>query len=503
MQAALSSASVPALTGLRTRSPQDFSLALVDAWSEALDILTFYTERLANEAYLGTAVEGRSVFELARLVGYKPSPGVSASTILAFTLASVQGSPTVVPIAAGTRVQSIPGPGQTPQVFETSTPLTATIASNAIPAVITQPWQLSGSDTSTWIAGTANNIHIGDALLFVSAPNGIPATSGSGPAAVVYVTAITIDAVGGNTLIAWNRALPSSLTGPAVSIYIFRAKAALFGAASPKPGLFPPKVLKTIPGSPGATVTGSSDWAWEYGDNAIINLDNAYSGLNPVASGANALATQSQWMILTGPQYTSYFQIASASESNPGLYALSLKTSQLTIASGTVLAGDFALDSDLNELLYLFVQETRKTTAFVQSQLLTGANLPLTNWSLSSTYPLATGMLAPVTGSSLVLQGLQALSVNAPVAVSGKRVRIVLNTSLSCSSRRLHSIRSNRPARCQRQSALPRRRLSAADRFLRQPPLERAHGYRPGGNSHRPSRLLHAISLRHRGSRNR
>jgi len=430
MQAALSSADVPALAGLRTRSPQDFSLALVDAWSEALDILTFYTERLANEAYLGTAVEGRSVFELARLVGYKPSPGVSASAILAFTLASAPGSPTIVPIAAGTRVQSIPGPGQTPQVFETSTPITATIPSNAIPAVVTQPWQLFSNDTSTWIAGTANNIHVGDALLFINAPGGTPAIPG--PAAVVYVTAITIDAIGGNTLVSWNKPLPTSLAGPAVCIYIFRTKAALYGAASPRPGLFPPKVLKTIPGSPGPTVTGASDWAWQYGDNNIINLDNSYSGLNPAASGASAPANQSQWMILTGPQYTSYFQIASASESNPGLYALSLKTTQLTLASGTVLAGDHALS--LNVLLYLFVQETRVTTAYVQSHLLTGANLPLTSWPLSTTYPLATGMLAPVTGSSLVLQGLQALSVNSPVAVSGKRVRIVLNSSLSSPS---------------------------------------------------------------------
>ena len=56
MEAALSGSDVPALAGLRTRSNSDFSVALVDAWSEVLDILTFYTERLANEAYLGTAV---------------------------------------------------------------------------------------------------------------------------------------------------------------------------------------------------------------------------------------------------------------------------------------------------------------------------------------------------------------------------------------------------------------------------------------------------------------
>jgi hypothetical protein len=429
MQAALSSSNAPALAGLRTRSPQDFSLALVDAWSEILDILTFYTERLANEAYLGTAIESRSVFELARMVGYKPSPGVSASTVLAFTLASAAGAPAVVPIAAGTRVQSVPGPGQTPQVFETSSALTATIAANAIPALTTQPWQLGGSDTSTWIAGTANNVHAGDALLFISAAGGIP--SPSGPAAVVYATTVTVDALGGNTQITWDRALPVSLAGSDVCVYIFRTKGALYGANSPKPGMFATSVLANIPGWPGGTVSASSDWGWVYGENQTVNLDNAYAGLSPAASGASAAANQSQWMILTGPQYTSFFQIKSASESNPGLYALSAKTSQVTLASGTVLAGWTALSQHLDELLYLFVQETRVTTAYVNSQLLTGASVPLTDWALSGAYPRASGMLAPVEGVSLLLQGLQALAVKTPVAVNGKRVRIAAIASLA------------------------------------------------------------------------
>ncbi len=191
MIAALSSSNVPALTGLRTRDSSDFSIALVDAWSEVLDILTFYTERLANEAYLGTAIQARSVFELVKLVGYTPSPGVSASTTLVFTLATSPGSPATVPISQGTRVQSVPGPGQTPQVFETSSDLIATIAANAIPAATTQPWTTIGSDTSTWIAGTANNIQVGNALLFISASGGAPSVTGL--AMLCFVTAVVID----------------------------------------------------------------------------------------------------------------------------------------------------------------------------------------------------------------------------------------------------------------------------------------------------------------------
>ena len=57
MQARLSSAEYPALAGLKTRDNDDFSMALLDASSVILDILTFYQERLANESYLRTATQ--------------------------------------------------------------------------------------------------------------------------------------------------------------------------------------------------------------------------------------------------------------------------------------------------------------------------------------------------------------------------------------------------------------------------------------------------------------
>ena len=101
MLAALSDPAFPSLALLRTRDSSDFSVALIDSWALALDILTFYQERFANEAFLRTAVDPRSVFELAHLVGYVPSPGVSASAVLAFTLSSATGSPDNVLIPAG------------------------------------------------------------------------------------------------------------------------------------------------------------------------------------------------------------------------------------------------------------------------------------------------------------------------------------------------------------------------------------------------------------------
>src|SRR5947207_8181867 len=104
------------LARLLTREPDDASLALLDAWATVADVLTFYQERIANEGYLRTAVERRSVVELARLIGYQPRPGVAATTYLAFTMQD--GAAVEVP--QGTRAQSVPGPGELPQSFETT-----------------------------------------------------------------------------------------------------------------------------------------------------------------------------------------------------------------------------------------------------------------------------------------------------------------------------------------------------------------------------------------------
>ena len=74
------------LAHLATRTPDDPAIALLDAWALVGDVLTFYQERIANEGFLRTATERRSILEQARLIGYELSPGVSASAHLAFTV---------------------------------------------------------------------------------------------------------------------------------------------------------------------------------------------------------------------------------------------------------------------------------------------------------------------------------------------------------------------------------------------------------------------------------
>src|SRR6187551_3008336 len=78
--AGLSSSRWPALRNLTARDADDFTIALCDSAAVMLDVLAFYQERLVNESFVRTATERRSILELARLIGYEPSPGVAAST---------------------------------------------------------------------------------------------------------------------------------------------------------------------------------------------------------------------------------------------------------------------------------------------------------------------------------------------------------------------------------------------------------------------------------------
>jgi predicted phage baseplate assembly protein len=171
------------LLGLTTRSKDDPAIALIDAWAVIADVLSFYQERIANEGYLRTATERRSVLELAKLVGYTLRPGVAASVFLAYILESGQSTT----IALGNRVQSLPGPGQMPQYFETSFDIDARAEWNAIsprmsiPQYIgqivdpnAQPSQISTSslyistaDSALYLAGTSTNLKPRDPLLFV------------------------------------------------------------------------------------------------------------------------------------------------------------------------------------------------------------------------------------------------------------------------------------------------------------------------------------------------
>lgn len=171
LQANLSNARFPELGALTTRARDDATLALCDAWSVAAEVLSFYQDRIANEGYLRTATERRSLIELGRLTGYAPRPGVSASVYLAYTLDANAGR---VTIPRGTRAQSVPEAGETMQTFETADALAARAEWSRITVRLSQPvWRSSSDDDLRYgvpargltLAGTATRLALNDPLL--------------------------------------------------------------------------------------------------------------------------------------------------------------------------------------------------------------------------------------------------------------------------------------------------------------------------------------------------
>ncbi len=85
-----------ALAGWTHRGADDPGIALLEGVGILGDILTFYQERYANEAFLRTADWRESVAGLVRLLGYRLSPGLGGRATLAVELKSATGK-VVVP----------------------------------------------------------------------------------------------------------------------------------------------------------------------------------------------------------------------------------------------------------------------------------------------------------------------------------------------------------------------------------------------------------------------
>ncbi|WP_199746995.1 putative baseplate assembly protein [Corallococcus sp. AB049A] len=224
------------LAALTTRSPEDPAVALLDAWATAADVLTFYQERIANEGFLRTATERRSVLELAREVGYELKPGVAASTYLAFTVETAPGSPASVQVAKGVQVLSIPGQDERPQTFETVEALEARAAWNELRPRQTTPQDFSTTTKTLYLQGLQTGLQVGDALLLVGPEREQSPGSERWDLRIVLGTTLVTDPedpARSHTVVTWEHALGSQ--SPAVQpssnprAYVLRLRANLFG----------------------------------------------------------------------------------------------------------------------------------------------------------------------------------------------------------------------------------------------------------------------------------
>jgi predicted phage baseplate assembly protein len=422
------------VTGLLTRQDSDFSIAMLDAFACAADTLTFYQQYIANESYLATATERRSLIELGRLIDYKARAGVAASAHLAFTVENAPGAPELaappVTIGVGLKVQSVPAQGQLPMTFETVEEAVVHPEWNAMRPQLTEPQVISVDMQSVVLNGTSSGIQPGDRILIVADTDAdqrvalevmsVVPQAGEGntlinlaidppeparPSRPIFpfhvfspdVVRLTSDLVRSSVLRhSWRQAdldafvrvqrwSPWALMKnikwqvghrafpPATGVFSFGDRAAIFGNNAPSPGSSP-----TTPGLPaGQTLQMESDANLA----RAVDLDRAYPSIVP-----------GSWLLLKSPTSDHIiYQVEDALELSRADFGLSAKVTRLLLSS------DDSFDS----------LSVRETTVFARSNSLDLAELPITD---------------DVAGTSITLDNVYlGLQVGQKVIVSGER----------------------------------------------------------------------------------
>lgn len=296
--ARLSGSDLRPLGGLRTREDDDFSIALLDAWAVVSDVLTFYQERVANESYLRTATERLSVRELARLIGYQLGPGVGAQTHLAFTLETTPGAPTSVTLAPGLKVQSVPGPEEKPQTFETVESIEARPAWNALRPQTMQPQPITAGLTALYLTGTDTQLQPGDMVLFVGSERDVasPGSTAEQRWDIRVLQTADPDPDLKITKITWFDGLSStgSAASPTQTVYALRQRAAMFGHNAPDPLIVKP-----------AMAAANGNWKNFDPPDKRIDLDAVYPRLLP-----------GSWVVLVRPSDTNPMGITELYKAN-------------------------------------------------------------------------------------------------------------------------------------------------------------------------------------------
>lgn len=437
--ARLSTTSFPALQQLTTREDDDFTIALLDAWATVADVLTFYQERIANEGYLRTATEKLSIRELARLTGYALSPGVAATAYLAFTLeeapsttspgASATSStslavaaalrqaeamvPESVTIAAGTKVQSVPGQDEEAQVFETVEAISARPAWNKMRPELTRQQTISAKQSSSiLVEGISLQLKRGDRLLLISGSDKalrqideVEEDASAKTTTIKLITGTAALSLGGMVTAIVSGVLSPPPASPKLAgtfeiaqaasglafaaipvgvftilqqqqVFVMRARASLFGHNAPAWNLLTAKAQSSY-GSP-----SDKDWPFKSTSRADLDLDAVYSQIVP-----------DSWVVVApdgDPDKATFAEVEAVRDTGASGYGLSSKVTRIRLSQAITISS---------------MADLRKLVVYGQSEELTLAGLPREDPVEKSRIELEEDVEGLEAGQSLIVSG--------------------------------------------------------------------------------------------------
>jgi hypothetical protein len=103
-----------------SRDSSDFGIVMIELFSYMGDLLNYYIDRAANEAFLSSATQRETVINIARLLNYTPTNVLAASGTIQF----FNNTLSTKTIPAGTRVATEPDQDGNRVTFETQTAVT-------------------------------------------------------------------------------------------------------------------------------------------------------------------------------------------------------------------------------------------------------------------------------------------------------------------------------------------------------------------------------------------
>ncbi len=287
----------PELAALTTREDDDPAIAVLSLWAAVADVLGFYQERYVNEAFLRTATRRASVGRLAALIDYRLRPGVAALAWLAFSVEDGKE----LRVSRGLRVQSLPGQGEQPQIFEVLSALHAVAPLNRV-RVLPAPYAATPLATGATEAlldpgpgglAAAAGVAAGDRVL-------VYATGGAGRVENLLVREVRVREE--RASLVWDPPLRSTWPDGTPAVKAGRVLR-LFGITAPASAMTPVK---------DASVPGGIRWSLEGTDftraaSSTLPLESRVDGLTAGtrllvddAGGATTLVTVTG--VRTGPQ---------------------------------------------------------------------------------------------------------------------------------------------------------------------------------------------------------
>lgn len=419
MLAALGSA----LPALDPSASDDPAVALLDAWATVADVVTFYQERIANEGFLRTATERRSVLELAREIGYELRPGVAASTYLDFRIqvpamaaaAPSPAAPTAAVVPAGTRVISVPAQGKLPQPFETGQEITAVAALNELPLLTRTPQVVDAGLTRLYLDGTVTGLRPGDPLLVVqhTDPPGVPAVWDLRVLDTVTTLPATAPDASPATLVTWADGLTADIPDP--EVYAVDLRGAVFGYNAPDWLTLPDTVRRRyivaynhqIPPPAGPAALTDPQWPGF----ALPDPNQPASGGAIDVDGGHPEVAKNSFLVLRQPGRRELYRVTDALPSAREGFAISAKTTYLTLDRKDGLSG----------------LDRRQVAVLAATRQLALADRPIgggasgRDLELAATAPLATGQPVLIIGTAADAPVVRAARVD---AAAGNRVTL-------------------------------------------------------------------------------